>query len=196
MEKREIELIPREIEEAEREKKGLRAVRLIGFGVLGLSILAVALLSSVVGGQMLLAKNLQGKISEKEAKIDELAATEEKVTALADKSGALTQIFRERRYYSILFEALAGSIPMGIEVTGVSAEAAKTVVGLSGETQSYLDLAKFLENLVDPALGGSVFAEVALTSVTFDPNKGVAQFAAEVTVLEASLEKGWEGILR
>lgn len=195
MERREIELIPREIEEAKKEEKGLRAVRLIGFGILGLSILIAVVLSSVAGGQMLLTKNLQGKISEREARIGELTAIEEKVGSLADKNDALTQIFRGRRYYSVLYEALEKSIPSGIEVTGTSADAAKSVVGLSGKTQSYLDLAKFLENLVDPALGGAVFTEVALTSVVFDPEKGEAQFAAEAKVLEASLEKGWEGIL-
>lgn len=196
VEKREIELIPREIEEAKKEEKGLRTARLIGFGVLGLSILAVVLLSSVVGGQMLLAKNLQGKISEKEIRIGELAATEEKVVALTDKNAALSQIFSERSYYSILLEALAKSVPQGITVTGLSAIQTGTKVGLSGETRSYLDLARFLKNLVDPEKGGSLFTQAGLTSVVFDPTKGTAQFVAEATVLETSLKKGWEGILR
>lgn len=196
MERREIELIPREPEEAIKREKRLRTFRLAGFGFLGLSALILALLLSITGGQTVVTNNLRRQISEKEAQIGELSATEEKVVGFTDKNDALTQIFRERSHYSILLEALKGSIPSGVEVTGLSTSQAETTVGLSGEVQSYTELATFLKNLVDPAKGGSLFTQAGLTSVTFDPTKGTAQFVAEVVIMEGGLKKGWEVLLQ
>lgn len=202
MERREIELIPKELEEARKRGKLLRTSRFVGFGFLGLSILVAVLILSVVGAQTVTRNNLRRQISEKEARVSELSAVEEKVVALADKNTALTQIFSGRSYYSILLEALKKSIPSGVKVIGLSASAelssasqAETVVGLSGETLSYTVLATFLRNLVAPEKGGSLFTQAGLTSVTFDPTKGTAQFVVEVTLMESGLKKGWEALL-
>jgi len=195
MERREIELIPKELEEKREREKRLRTARFVGFGFLGLSVLVTVLILSVVGAQTVLRDNLLRQISGKEARLSELASTEEKVVALADKNVALTRIFSGRSYYSILLEALEKSVPSGIEVTGLSASQAEATVELSGEIQSYTELAIFLRNLVDPGKGGSLFTQAALTSVTFDPTKGTALFIAEVTLMENGLKKGWEVLL-
>lgn len=194
-ERKEIELIPKEVEATRERERKIRTSRLVGFGFLGLSVLILALLLSLIGAQTVMVSSIRRQISEKEARIGELAATEDKVVALTDKSNAMTQIFSGKSYYSVLLEALQKSIPSGVEVTGVSASETEATVGLSGETQSYIDLAKFLENLVDSAMGGSIFTQVALSSVSFDPTTERAQFVAEATVVKANLKKGWEVLL-
>lgn len=195
MERKEIELIPKEVEATRERERKIRISRLVGFGFLGLSVLILALLLSLIGIQTVTVNSIRRQISEKETRIGELATTEEKVVALTGKSDAMTQIFGGRSYYSILLEALEESIPSGVGVTGFSAGETEATVGLSGETQSYIDLAKFLENLVDSEMGGSVFSQVALTSVTFDPATEKAEFVAEATVVKANLKKGWEVLL-
>lgn len=196
LERREIELLPEEIEAARRRERELRTYRLIGLGFLGLAILVLVLLLSLIGGQTLLVNNLRRQISDKEARIGELAAVGEKVVGLADKNAALIQIFSGRSYYSILLETLKTSIPQGIVITNLSTSQTEKVVNLSGETRSYGDLAKFLRDLVDPKKGGSLFTQVALTSVVLEPTTGKAKFVAEVTVAEGGLQKGWEALLK
>lgn len=196
VERREIELLPEEIEAARKHEKGLRTYRLIGLGILGLAILVLVLLLSLIGGQALLVNNVRRLISEKEAQIGELATTEEKIVGLADKNAALTQIFSARSYYSILLETLRKSVPQGIAITTLSAAQTGEAVNLSGETRSYGDLAKFLKNLVDPKKGGSLFTQVALSSVVLEPTTGKAKFVAEATVVEGGLKKGWETLLK
>jgi len=195
-ERREIELIPRELEEARKQEKLLQTARLVGFGFLGLSFLVIFLILSIVGAQTVLISNLHRQISEKEARISELSTVEEKVVGLADKNAALTQIFSGRSYFSILLKTLETSIPQGIAITTLSTSQTEEVVALSGETRSYGDLAKFLRNLVDPEKGGSLFTQVALTSVVLEPTTGKAKFVAEATTVEGGLKKGWEELLK
>lgn len=173
----------------------MRTFRLLGFGSLGLSVLIMVLLLSLVGAQTVQVNNLRRQVSEKETRIGELVAIEEKVVGLADKNNALTQIFGERDYYSILLEALRESIPAGVDVTGLSTSQGEVTVGLSGEIRGYIALAQFLRNLVDPEKGGSLFTQAGLTSVTFDRSSGKAKFVAEVTVVEDGLKKGWKVLL-
>jgi len=47
VERREIELIPRELEEARKQEKLLGTARLVGFGFLALSILVIFLILSI-----------------------------------------------------------------------------------------------------------------------------------------------------
>jgi len=196
VERREIELIPRELEEARKQEKLLGTARLVGFGFLALSILVIFLILSIVGAQTVMINNLRRQVGEKGARIGELSTVEEKVVGLSNKNIALTQIFGARSYHSILLQALKKSIPAGIRLNGLSASKTEATVGISGETQSYTELATFLKNLVDPEKGGSLFTQAGLTSVSFDPTKGTAQFVAEVVIIEGGLKKGWEELLK
>jgi len=188
-ERKEIELIPKEVEAAREQKRKLRTARLIGFGVLGFAVLALVLLLSLIGGQALIVNNLRRQVSEEEARIAELASVEEKVLGLEGKNTALTQIFSRRSHYSILLRALQKSVPRGITIASLSAAQGKTVVDLSGTTKSYGDLAIFLRNLVDSKKGGSLFTEAALTSVALDPTLGVAKFIIVVAMQGNGLKR-------
>jgi Tfp pilus assembly protein PilN len=191
VERRGIELVPKELE-AEKKKVGLlRSVRLIGFVFLGAAILAIALLYLVVNSRSSSLDSLNQQISDKESRIAEMAETEEKVITLATKNTLLTKILATRSYYSLLLEALQRSIPVGVDVSDLITVGEKA--RLSGSVQSYLSLDSFLRSLVDPAKGGTLFEEVSLTSVSYDATTGEAEFTAEVTLEEDGLLKSENG---
>lgn len=186
-----IELVPKELE-AEKKKIGLlRSVRLIGFVFLGAAVLATVLLYLVVSSRRSSLNSLNQQISDKESRIAEMAETEGKVVALTTKNTLLTKIFATRSYYSLLFEAVQKSIPIGVDVTDLVTVGGKA--RLSGSVQSYISLDTFLRSLIDPAKGGALFEEVSLTSVSYDASTGEAEFTAEVTIEEGGLLKNENG---
>jgi Tfp pilus assembly protein PilN len=191
VEKRGIELVPKELE-AEKKRVGLlRSARLVGFIFLGAVALTTAVLYLVVNSRENALSDLNRQVSDRESTISELSEIEGKVTALTSKNNLFTKIFSSRKYYSLLLEALQKSTPIGVTVTDLT-----TVQGearLSGSVQSYLSLDNFLRSLVDPAKGGALFEEVSLTSVSYDSSTGGAEFTAEVTIEEDGLLKNEDG---
>ena len=192
IERREIELIPKELKETKKRSKLIRSTRLVGFGLLGISVLACVIGASVIGSQKVIAGRIQKQIAEKETRIAELNTIEEKLVLFAHKNSGLARIFGDRRYYSTLLDALKKSIPAGVTVTALATSSASNVVGLSGEINTYTELAAFMRDIIDPEKGGSLFTEISLTSVSFDPTTGLAQFVAEATMISDGLKKGWE----
>ena len=190
--KREIELIPEEIEEARRQARKFRIIRLICFGFLGAAGLVVFLLLSAVTAESVALRGLEKEVSEKRAEIDSLADIEKKVIGLADKNNALNEIFLNRSYYSIFLEALNTSTPSGIFVSTLSVGKTKGTIDLNGEALGYNQLAQFLRNLVDENLGGTIFTKAALSSVTADANSGKSRFVVSLSMPEDAIQEGWD----
>ena len=193
VEKRGIELIPKEIEAAKERKVLIARLRWAGFGVLGASLGLSLLLWGGVGIQTTRLTSLEEAVGEQTSKVVAFAETEEMVLGLAAKSAVLRKIFTERDYFSLLLEAMEKSTPPGLTVTGLSARRDEARVTISGETLGYVELADFLKNLVNVNLGGTLFTEAALTSVTLDPASGKVDFVAEVTMRRNGLKKSLSG---
>jgi len=164
-----------------------------GFGVLGASLGLSLLLWGGVGIQTTRLTSLEEAVGEQTSKVVAFAETEEMVLGLAAKSAVLRKIFTERDYFSLLLEAMEKSTPPGLTVTGLSARRDEARVTISGETLGYVELADFLKNLVNVNLGGTLFTEAALTSVTLDPASGKVDFVAEVTMRRNGLKKSLSG---
>ncbi len=189
-----IELIPREIEEARKRAVLVRSLRVLGLGLLTLTVMVTAALFSVVQAQKSSLRNIQQQVAAKKAALADLADTEIKVAGLTDKTKALIYIFDNRNYYSLLLEALSKGTPAGVSITDLTA-ASTGEISLTGEVLDYTSLANFLRDMVDPEKGGSLFTEVGLTSVSFNPSTGTAQFTAEAEVVKNGLRGGWESLL-
>lgn len=195
IERRAIELIPRELEAEKRRSHMMRSARLLGFGILGVAVAGSVIILTFVATQKAATNKIQGQITEKETRIGELSETEEKLFLFASKNSALTGIFQTRRYFSFLFDALKNSTPAGVTVTALTAGASADTITVTGEIITYMELATFLRNLIDPAMGGTLFSEVSLTSVNLNPTEGTAVFIAEVSLTSKGLQKGWEALL-
>ncbi len=195
-ERKEIELIPKEVALARREERRLFTFRVAGFAFLGLTLVVLAILLSLIGGQTLLLNNLQRQVSTKEERIADLVEIEKKVTGLANKNNTLTQVFNTRSYYSVLLAAIKKSIPQGVVVTHLSTDQTTPMVNTSGTIRSYSELALFLKNLVDPTKGGSLFTEAGIQSVILDPTTGKAKFTVDITIAAGGLRKSLDDLLK
>jgi len=193
-EKHRIELIPKEVRAVKTRTLLIRSLRLGGFVLLGAVVLVTVGLLAAVQAQTAALEDVQQQVAVEEAKLADLSEVEAKVTGLAAKSAVVGYVFEHRKYYSLLLEALSKSTPDGVTVTGLSVSQGDEI-GLTGEVMSYTHLANFLRDLVDPEKGGSLFTEVGLASVTFNPVEGTAQFAANVTMARNGLSGGWESLL-
>lgn len=188
-EKREIELIPRELEAAKGLANFLAKLRFVGFGLLGAGvILSVAAWGGALGQEARL-NGVEDSISKQTSALAKLADTEKMVLGLQVKSQGVIKIFTERNYFSSLLDALSASTPSGITVKGLEASKDEILVTLSGTTTSYEELSRFLKNLVDPTVGGSIFIEASLTSVVADSATGRAGFVVEAKTRPQALRK-------
>ena len=69
-----IELIPREIEEARKRVVLVRSLRVLGLGLLTLTVMVTAALFSVVQAQKSSLRNIQQQVAAKKAALADLAA--------------------------------------------------------------------------------------------------------------------------
>lgn len=193
--KSEIELIPEELEEARKRKGIFATIRLVGFAILGVSVFAVVVLFALKQAQTASLASVNQKIETEESRIAEMSEVEAQVFGIADKSNALADILSDRNYYSTLLEALEDSTPSGLTITALSTSTEEEEIGVTGEVENYSALATFLRNSVDPKKGGVLFTEIALSSVSYDPSEGKAQFTATLTMKKDGLKGGWEDLL-
>ena len=194
VEKREIELIPREIEAAKGLASLLTRLRLIGLGTLGVAAVLSAAAWGATAAQAVRLNAVEDSITSQIEELAKHADTEKLAFGLAVKSQAITSIFTQRNYFSLLLNAVSSSTPTGINVKGLSATKDAIVVTISGDTTSYEELSKFLKNLIDTSRGGTVFVEASLTSVVQDSATGRASFVIELTTRNNGLRKPLEEV--
>lgn len=193
-EKSTIELIPKEVEAARGREVLVHRLRLYGFGFFILSILISGGLFALSWSTSAQLDNFKQESAQQVAQIAQFADLEEKVIGLTDKSAALTRVLSQRNYFSIALEAIEKSRPATLKVNGSTLERDKDTVTITGETASYINLAAFLQNLVDPERGGALFTGAALTSVNLNAARGTAEYVVEATMrsdgLKVSLTEG------
>jgi len=189
-ERKEIELIPKEIEAAKSKDTLVRRVRLFGFLFFIVSLL---IFGGIFAFRLSLATKLAG-LEEDSARevagIAQFAEVEAKVLGLENKSSALAKILAQRDYFSIALAAVVGaSQPANLKVTGVTIQKDNVLITINGETASYVTLASFLQNLVDDSKGGKLFTSVLLSSVNQNNAKGMAEFVIEATTKKDGLKR-------
>uniref|UniRef100_A0A832E0L1 PilN domain-containing protein n=1 Tax=candidate division WWE3 bacterium TaxID=2053526 RepID=A0A832E0L1_UNCKA len=188
-ERKEIELIPKEIEAAKSREARLRQIRLAGFGFFLLSFLIAGGIFAFSWSLSTQLKDLQQESAKQVAQIAQFADVESKVLGLADKSLALTEILTQRDYFSIAVEAVEASRPAELKVTGLTIQKDKTLITINGETANYIVLAAFLQNLLDIQKGGTLFTDVGLSSVNLNSAKGTAEFVIEAITRKNGLKQ-------
>src|SRR3990170_4234093 len=120
IERKEIELIPKEIEAAKSKDTLVRRVRLFGFLFF---LVSLTIFGGIFAFRLSLATRLDGleEASAREvASIAQFAEVESKVLGLENKSAALTKILAQRDYFSSVLAAVAASQPANLKVTGVT----------------------------------------------------------------------------
>ncbi|HLD96315.1 MAG TPA: PilN domain-containing protein [Patescibacteria group bacterium] len=189
VERKEIELIPKEIEAAKSKDTLVRRVRLFGFLFF---LVSLTIFGGIFAFRLSLATRLAGleEDSAREvASIAQFAEVESKVLGLENKSAALTKILAQRDYFSSVLAAVAASQPANLKVTGVTIQKDSVLITINGETASYVTLASFLQNLVDDGKGGKLFTSVLLSSVNQNNAKGTAEFVIEATTKKDGLKR-------
>jgi hypothetical protein len=189
IERREIELIPKEIEAAKGQEVLLRKFRLASFGFFFLTLLIFGGIFAYRLSLSAQLDNLKQQSAGEVAKIAQYADVESKVLGLTYKSSAVDKILSQREHFSIALAAVSASQPSGLKVTGVDVTRGENTATIKGESANYVILAAFLQNLVDSGKGGKLFAEAVLSSVTLNSSKSRAEFVIEATMIKNGLIK-------
>ena len=189
IERREIELIPQEIEAAKGQEVLLRKFRLVSFGFFFLTLLIFGGIFAYRLSLSAQLDNLKKQSVSEVAKIAQYADVESKVLGLTYKSSAVDKILSQREHFSIALAAVSASQPSGLKVTGVDVTRGENTATIKGESANYVILAAFLQNLVDSGKGGKLFAEAVLSSVTLNSSKSRAEFVIEATMIKNGLIK-------
>jgi len=189
IERREIELIPKEIEAAKGQEVLLRKFRLVSFGFFFLTLLIFGGIFAYRLSLSAQLDNLKQQSASEVAKIAQYADVESKVLGLTYKSSAVDKILSQREHFSIALAAVSASQPSGLKVTGVDVTRGENTATIKGESANYVILAAFLQNLVDSGKGGKLFAEAVLSSVTLNSSKSRAEFVIEATMIKNGLIK-------
>jgi len=189
IERREIELIPKEIEAAKGQEVLLRKFRLVSFGFFFLTLLIFGGIFAYRLSLSAQLDNLKQQSASEVAKIAQYADVESKVLGLTYKSSAVDKILSQREHFSIALAAVSASQPSGLKVTGVDVTRGENTATIKGESANYVILAAFLQNLVDSGKGGKLFADVVLSSVTLNNSKSRAEFVTEATMIKNGLIK-------
>ena len=189
IERREIELIPKEIEAAKGQEVLLRKFRLVSFGFFFLTLLIFGGIFAYRLSLSAQLDNLKQQSASEVAKIAQYADVESKVLGLTYKSSAVDKILSQREHFSIALAAVSASQPSGLKVTGVDVTRGENTATIKGESANYVILAAFLRNLVDSGKGGKLFAEAVLSSVTLNSSKSRAEFVIEATMIKNGLIK-------
>lgn len=187
MTKRDINLLPAEVQEfkkGEKIKRSLVNISLLAF----LSIGLLSLVSSALLVQVSISTNSLKKESEREAiKVNDLSIFENEVRRLEKKLTAVDKIIGSRARYSVLLTSLSRSIPADILVTSL-ATFGQEKVSLSGFSQSYISLSKFITSLLDLSLGGAVVDSVDITAASLDESSGKVRYSLVVHLKAGGLK--------
>lgn len=184
---REINLLPQDVKAKHKEEKvksslgGLFLVLLIISGVL-------AFVSSALLVQANLSQNkTKEDITRINGKIKDLGIIEGEAQRLDKKIIALGSVVAHRRRFSLLLSAIEKSIPQEISINNL-ATFAEDKLSVSGFSSSYQSLSHFITALLDPTLGGKVFAAADLTSASLDEVSGKIRFALTLYLKPNSLK--------
>lgn len=186
MEKRDINLLPKEVVVKRKEKAQKKTVNFFatvffaGCGILSLLVFLYSLFLSQS------AKGVLSAVAREEQKINDLRLLEADARRLGVKSDLLSSIFEGKKRYSLLLDVLAQLIPSGVRITSL-VTAPTGEVQVAGITDSYVLLSHLLLNILDPQMGGTIFSSVDLNSVSLDERVGGARFLTTLYLKGGSL---------
>lgn len=189
VERKEIELIPKEIETAKAREGLSRRFRVASLVFFLISLFAFGGFSAFSLILSTRLNELKQESAAEETQIAQLVEIESKVLGLVNKSAALNQILAQRDHFSISLAAVESSRPSNLRVTGLTVQKDETKTTISGETVSYVTLAAFLQNLVDKDKGGVLFTNAVLNSVNLNSSKGTAEFVIEAGIKKDGMKK-------
>lgn len=178
-----IDLIPAE-ERLQRSKEKAKKLAFAGTLVLlGLALIASAGLFFYVGNLDKEVTALNNDIEDIKRRIQEKAPIEIAARNLDAKYTILSNIIKERTYYSVLLDELTYRSPVNVTIGSVESSTPETAT-LSGSATDYISLAKFLNSLNDQKLASksatpkdkNLFQEVSITSVSLDPLDSSVKF--------------------
>lgn len=186
MERKDINLLPRELYVRRRRQEQKKTVNSlsVAFFVISLGLSAAAFLYMFFVSQSV--KSVVAAVSQEEQKIANLKLLEEDAQRLEVKSNALYSILKSKKKYSYLLEILSKAAPSGVRVTSLGT-APTGEVQVAGLADSYAILSRFLLNVLDPQIGGVIFAAADLNSVNLDERVGGARFLTTFYLKEGSL---------
>jgi Tfp pilus assembly protein PilN len=186
MERRDINLLPKELVVRRRQQEQKKAVNFLAaaFFVVSLGISTAFFLYLFFLSQS--TKSVVAAVSKEEQKIANLRLLEEDARRLEVKSSALYSILKSKKKYSYLLEILAKAAPAGVRVTSL-VTAPSGEIQVAGLADSYVILSRFLLNILDPQIGGEIFAAADLNSVNLDERVGGARFLTTFYLKEGSL---------
>lgn len=121
-------------------------------------------------------ESYEKSVLKEQSQIKDLASLEEDASRLKGKFGAVAIILSKANRYSLLMDIISESTPREVVISNFST-ALENRVMLSGNAQSYGDLARFILTILDQNLGGKFFSSVDLTSVNLDELSGRAKFS-------------------
>lgn len=179
-----ISLLPREVEEKQKQEARGELLRKVSLAFLSISLLFSL---SVFVYFLSLKSQLSGldkSIVSEKSKIGSLSKIENDSHDLEVRVKALRSVFEERAYFSELLQTLSKAVPADVSVTEMTVPSAEAA-SISGASRSYFSLASFLLNLKETGL----FGAVTLRSVSLDDQTGDVSFDLTLEVVEGGLTR-------
>ncbi len=181
-----ISLLPKEVEKKKEQEARQRLLQKVSLVFLAVSLLlggGAFVYSLVLRNQL---SSLEKDVSSEESKIGSLAEVALEAQDLSERSVALSNVFKDKVYFSTLLTTLSQAVPADVTLKEMTVPAAETI-SVSGTSRSYVSLAKFLLNLKEtqPPLAG--FEAVDLRSVSSDQQTGEANFDLNLKIVKGGL---------
>lgn len=184
---KDINLLPIEFTNERKRKERKKSLNIFAYIFLGICVF----ISSIVFLYHFLLtrslKTLAVTVSKEEQKIKDLKVVEEEGIRLEVKNNALVDILKLQKKYSFLLDTISKSAPAGLKINSLVSSVADDVQ-VSGVADSYAILSRFLINLIDPEMGGSIFSSADLNSVNLDERVGGARFLMTLYLKKGSLQ--------
>jgi len=179
-----INLLPPEVRVLEKRINLARVLRNSGLIVLVISVAVAGLFVYLNLNSRSQLSTIKTAISQTNSLLTSARETESETKILLAKYQSLRKILSNRPLYSKLLESLSKNVPADVQILDVNV-LSPTRVSVSGDSLSYLSLAKFLK-VLSPDKSG-VFTKAVLNSVVLNSQSGHVQFVVELNVKEGAL---------
>lgn len=162
-----------------------------------LSVILFILAAGISAYYYYQAAALKVKIQDKEAeignlrsKIQELASVEINARNLDKKYNALSTIFVDRPYYSLLLDKFRENTPASIYIQNLNYRGETSTLTIDGLTDEFILLSDFSDQLLAAKIGDKqVFTNVEIRSVNSSQRFNKIEFNLVVTFNQEALKK-------
>ena len=189
-----INLIPQqEVQEQSQE-------RVVTFST-WISIILLLVVGGIAGLYFYLSNDIKNQIKVLDSeitvfrqKISSMANVEVSARNLDKKYTTLKEAFINKMNYSMLATEIAQRMPLGISIDSMTLQK-DSKVNITGHADSYILIATFTNNLVNPEFQGgdvylkNLFKTVTLNSVNLEKNRNIVRFSINADLNGDLLEK-------